>query len=275
VCVYVSQRRRGRVLVLLHDLTLTSSAYEMRPLFESLRWRRPTVAIDFPGFGLSERGPSPCSPAKFAGILQELFRELHRSDGAVDVVSLGRGSESAALVARDQPELVRSLVMIEPSGLIAARRRSLFSVAALVTRLVGERIARPLCALMSAGVIVRSALRSRFYGAPDEGLVAYVRANARVGGARPPPLEALACPPRGETEAIYHALTVPVLVVHDTRGPRIVELEAFLRGSANRFAVRISPTRGMPHFERPTDTVAALDRFWLTLPRAVRDRATR
>jgi pimeloyl-ACP methyl ester carboxylesterase len=258
----------------LHDLTITSSAYEMRPLFESLRWRRPTVAIDFPGFGLSERGSSPCCPAKFAAMLEELFRELRRSDGAVDVVSLGRGSESAAIVARDQPELVRSLVMLEPSGLLAGRRR-LCSIAALVTRLVGERLARPLCALMSARIVVRRVLRSRFYGAPDEGLVAYARASARVRRARTPPLEALACPPRMETEAIYHALTIPVLVVHDTRGPRIVELEAFLRGSANRFAVRISPTRGMPHFERPADTVAALDRFWLTLPRALRDRATR
>ena len=45
VCLYVAQRRRGRSLVLVHDLRATSSAYEMRPLFESFRWRRPTYAL--------------------------------------------------------------------------------------------------------------------------------------------------------------------------------------------------------------------------------------
>jgi pimeloyl-ACP methyl ester carboxylesterase len=253
---------------------MMSSAYEMRPLFESLRWRRTTIAIDFPGFGLSERGSSPCSPAFFAEVLAELFRKLSRSDGAVDVVSLGRGSEAAALLARDQPELVRSLVMLEPSGLLA-HRRAFDSVAAFVTRLVGEKMARPLCALLSARLVVRRVLRGRFHSTPDEGLVGYACASTRQRRGKPPPFEALAAPSRVETEAIYHALTIPVLVVHDTRGPRIVGLEAFLRGSANRFAARVSPTRGMPHFERRAETVAAIDRFWLALPHAMRDRATR
>jgi hypothetical protein len=58
-------------------------------------------------------------------------------------------------------------------------------------------------------------------------------------------------------------------------GPTAIELEAFLRGRANRFAVRVSPTRGMPHFERRAETVAALDRFWQSLQRAAWDRAMR
>jgi hypothetical protein len=52
-------------------------------------------------------------------------------------------------------------------------------------------------------------------------------------------------------------------------------LEAFLRGRANRFAVRVSPTRGMPQFERRAETIAALDRFWQSLPRAACEQAMR
>jgi hypothetical protein len=74
---------------------------------------------------------------------------------------------------------------------------------------------------------------------------------------------------------LYHGITVPSLVVHDARGANAIELEAFLRGRANRFAMRVSPTRGMPQFERRTDTVSALERFWQSLSGAAWDQAMR
>jgi hypothetical protein len=63
--------------------------------------------------------------------------------------------------------------------------------------------------------------------------------------------------------------------VHDARGAHAIELEAFLRGRANRFAMRVSPTRGMPQFERRFDTISALERFWHSLSGAAWDQATR
>jgi hypothetical protein len=74
---------------------------------------------------------------------------------------------------------------------------------------------------------------------------------------------------------LRRALSVPVLVIHDVRRDGAVELEAFLRGRANRFAARVSPTRGMPQFERRAETVAVLDRFWQSLPRAACEQAMR
>ena len=76
VCCYVADRPRGRPLVLVHDLRPTSSSSEMRPLFECFRWRRPTYAIDFPGYGLSDRSASSYSCRGLALLLGELLRKL-------------------------------------------------------------------------------------------------------------------------------------------------------------------------------------------------------
>jgi pimeloyl-ACP methyl ester carboxylesterase len=72
VSFYVAGRRRGRPILLLHDLGLGSSSYEMRPLFEALRWRRPTYAVDLPGFGLSDRADLPYDLPLFARVIADL-----------------------------------------------------------------------------------------------------------------------------------------------------------------------------------------------------------
>jgi pimeloyl-ACP methyl ester carboxylesterase len=276
VSFYVAARRRGRPLLLLHDLGLGSSSYEMRPLFESLRWRRPTYAVDLPGFGLSDRADVSYDPSLFARVLADLLEKVRRADLAADVVALGSGSDVAARVARDAPSLVRSIVMLEPAGLLSSGGLALDALSARVARRIGGAAVRGLFGLLSSRLVMRRRVAERFYGRPDPGLVAYAHRTTREPGAYRAPMAVLGSRPcAAETALLYRSLTVPVLVVHDARGSTAVELEAFLRGRANRFAVRISPTRGMPHFERRTETVAALDRFWRSLQRAAWDRAMR
>jgi pimeloyl-ACP methyl ester carboxylesterase len=276
MCCYVADRRRGRPLVLVHDLRSTSSACEMRPLFESFRWRRPTFAIDLPGFGLSERSERPYVPSLFAEALAELLRKMRGRFASADVVALGRGAEAATHVATDEQGLIRSLAILEPAGLLSPPDGGLQRLAARLALSIGDRAARGLFSLMATRPWIKHSLRERFRGVPDPGLLEYAHASAQVPGAHHAPLAALAsrrCAP--EVTQLYHSLTIPVLVVHDARGAHAIELEAFLRGRANRFAMRVAPTRGMPQFERRFDTVSALERFWHSLSGAAWDQATR
>jgi pimeloyl-ACP methyl ester carboxylesterase len=276
VCCYVADRRRGRPLVLVHDLRSTSSACEMRPLFESFRWRRPTYAIDLPGFGLSERSERSYPPNLFSDALAELLRKMRGRFASADVVALGRGAEAASRVATEEQGLIRSLAILEPAGLLSPRDRGLQRLAARLALSLGDRAARGLFSLMASRPWIRHSLRERFRGVPDPALLEYAHASAQVPGAHHAPLAALAvrrCMP--EITQLYHSLTIPVLVVHDARGAHAIELEAFLRGRANRFAMRVSPTRGMPQFERRRDTVSALERFWQSLSGAAWDQAMR
>lgn len=249
----------------------------MRPLFECFRWRRPTYAIDLPGFGLSDRTAHAYPADRLALVLAEFLRRLRALHATADVVALGRGSEPTARVATREPGLVRSLAILEPSGLLTpSDERTVSQLAARVALSLGDHAARGLFSLMATRPWVRRSVRRRFHGAPDAGLVDYAHATARVRGAHRAPLAALARSGHSlEATRLYHALTVPVLLVHDVRGPRTVELEAFLRGRANRFAARVSPSRGMPQFERRLETVSTLDRFWQSLSGAAWDQAMR
>jgi pimeloyl-ACP methyl ester carboxylesterase len=217
----------------------------------------------------------PYAPPLFASVVAELLRMPRRSDLAVDVVTLGRASEIAARVACDEPGLVGSIAMLEPSGLLPAHGGSLESIGARLRNALGEPVARAFFAFLATRPLVRRALGARFRGAPDKGLVDYAHASAHVAGAHHAPLAVARGPRRSDVLSLYRSLTVPVLVVHDTCGARASELEAFLHGRANRYAVRVSPTRGMPQFERLLDTIAVLDRFWQSISRASCDRAIR
>jgi pimeloyl-ACP methyl ester carboxylesterase len=42
-------------LLLIHSVNAAASAYEVRPLFDHYRGRRPVYALDLPGFGQSDR----------------------------------------------------------------------------------------------------------------------------------------------------------------------------------------------------------------------------
>ena len=48
---------KGRPLVLLHSINAAASSYEMKPLFEHYRGKRPVYALDLPGYGFSEHSP--------------------------------------------------------------------------------------------------------------------------------------------------------------------------------------------------------------------------
>ena len=195
VCCYVADRRRGRPLVLVHDLRSTSSACEMRPLFESFRWRRPTFAIDLPGYGLSERSEREYPPALFALALAELLRKMRARFASADVVALGRGAEAASSVATSEQGLIRSLAILEPAGVLSPRDRGLQR---LVARLALCRSGTARRGVSSTSwPRVRGSehsLRERFRGVPDATLLDYAHASAQVNGAHHAPLAALALP---------------------------------------------------------------------------------
>jgi pimeloyl-ACP methyl ester carboxylesterase len=269
IVLYAADRAIGRPLVLVHDLEPTSSAYEVRPVFEYFRWRRPTFALDLPGFGLSERRDAAYTPEAYASVLLELLRHVRRRESSIDVLAVGRSAEIAARAARERPDLVRSLALVAPAGLVAGSRDAAQAALRRIARVVGIARAQRVFSMMTMRAMVRRALRRRFHGEPDAGLVAYAYATAHRPGAHHAPLALLDDGASVERDAVYRHLEQPVLVVYDnTPRARFGELGAFLRGSPNRHAVRISPTRGLPHFERRAETMAAMDHFWSSLPRA-------
>jgi pimeloyl-ACP methyl ester carboxylesterase len=257
------QHGHGRPLVLIHSINACASAAEVRPLFEHYRKTRPVYAVDLPGFGFGERGKLDYTPETYASELVDLLARVKDRDGeAPDVVALSLSCELIARAALARKDLVHLLAFISPSGLGHAKH-SLSPVAQAA--LSPSRFWSPLLfqALVSKPGI-RYYLGKSFVGPADTELRDYDYATAHQPGAEYAPLAFLS----GKlfTDGIfemYSKLERAVLAIYDADAYVGFERVDELLASAPLWSKKlIAPTRGMPHFEKPEATTAALDGFW-------------
>jgi pimeloyl-ACP methyl ester carboxylesterase len=276
---YTDEHAPGRPLVLIHSVNAAASAYEMRPLFEHYRGQRPVYALDLPGFGFSERSDRGYSSVLYTSAALGLLREVAEHWGAADVVALSLGCEFAARAALQQPELVHSLTLISPTGLTARTQMNRSERAG--TNQAGTWLYRifrfPLWSqafydLLASRPSIRYFLKMSFVGEPDRELVAYAYATAHQPGARFAPLAFVSGQlfSRDIHEAVYERMTIPVLALYDQDAfVRFDRLPDVLERNPNWRSTRLTPSKGLPQFERLADTTAALDAFWQEIGKTI------
>lgn len=269
---YADEHGAGRPLVLIHSINAGGSAYEMRPLFEAFRGRRPVYALDLPGFGFSERSERDYTPELYVRAIVEFLESEVPGVGETDVVAFSLSGEFAAVAALERPDLFATLVLLSPTGFTQRgdENRSQRSGA----RGSSERALRLLSfPLWSQGLydllVTRPSIRyfygRNFVGEVDSGLEAYAYMSTHRPGARWAPLAFVS----GKLfrsdirESVYQQLRLPVLVIYD-RDPNVSfdTLPETLSSCANWRSERVAPTLGLPQFEQTDQTVEALERFW-------------
>lgn len=254
---------QGRPLVLIHSINAAPSAYEMKPLFDRYRSERPLLVPDLPGFGFSDRPDIHYTPDVFVKALVEFMRRVVSQPA--DLVALSLGGEFAARVAIEVPELVNSVTLLSPTGFSTrtipggARGLRVHGVISL------PGLGQAAYSLLTTKPSIRYFLRRSFVGPVPEAMVDYAYATTHQPGARHAPLHFLAGQifTADAVNQIYARVKQRVLVAYD-QDPNINFdlLPAFLKGRANWQAERIAPTMGVPHWEKPAETTAALQRFW-------------
>jgi len=261
---YEETNSAGNPLVLLHSIDAAASAYEMKPLFEHHRGRRPVYAPDLPGFGFSARADRVYSPEFYAnGMSEWIERQVYRGD-PVDIVALGLSGEFAARAALHRPDLFRSLVLISPTGFdkdsgaenrrTVERIRKTISVPLWSQAFFDALVTRP---------SIRHSLRKAFDGRVDEGLAAYCYDTSHQPCARYAPLYFISgnlfSP--GIMNDVYARLQIPVLVIHG-QDAGFDLLPQFVQEHPHWNAMRLPNAGSMPHFEALDSTVEKLDTFW-------------
>ncbi len=256
-------------LVLLHSINAAASAYEMKPLFEAYRGTRDVYAIDMPGFGFSERNDQIYSSNLYKEAILDL---LSRIGKPADVIAFSLTSEFAASAALEHPEYFRSLSMISPAG-FNAQLRTVSSAGAeksgasdFAYRVLSFPLwSQAIYDLLTIKPSIHSFLQRSFIGAVDGGLEAYDYLTAHQPGARYATLffvsgKLFASNIRND---VYAKISVPTLVLYDQDNfVRFDALPQHLEAHSNWHAARISPTLGLPHFEKLPDVIRALDDFW-------------
>ncbi|MFZ2359685.1 MAG: alpha/beta hydrolase [Anaerolineae bacterium] len=267
---YVDRSAAGRPLVLVHSVNAAASAFEMGPLFRHYRAKRPVYALDLPGYGQSNRLQRDYTPQLFADAIAE-FIETQVGEPA-DVVGLSLGCEFVARAALARPDLFHSLVLISPSGLGSASsgRASQQTEARGIADNLHRAFSFPLWGralfdLITTRRSIEFFLKKSFEGPVTPGFVDYGYATAHQPGAEHVPLRFIAgllfTPDAAMT--LYQPLSVPTLVLYDQ--DYFVGFDALpqlLQANPHCKALRIAPTRGLPHFEKLAETAAALDDFW-------------
>jgi pimeloyl-ACP methyl ester carboxylesterase len=282
ISYYADTRAGGRPVVLLHGIHAAASSYDMRPLFDALREHRSVYALDLPGFGFSERSSRPYTPATYVHAIEHLLRNVAISGSRAedprastrvpaDVIALSLSGEYAAKVAVEMPELVRSLVLISPTGFAGEakagwlERFSRRKKPALPSALSESVPSRLFYELLVSKPSLRWFLRRSFEARVDGGLYDYAYSTSHQPGAWRAPIAFVAGRlfPTGSARNIYAHVRAPTLVLYDQDAYTSFEaLPAFEQEHTNFRSQRVPHTRGLPQFDAPEQTLEALQAFY-------------
>lgn len=258
MALYHAGSGAGTPVLMVHSVNAGASSYEMRPLYTRLESERPVWALDLPGFGESDRGERPYSPRMMGLAIDNALGRIGRP---AHVVALSLGCEFAARAAADRPDLVKSLSLLSPTGFGKPRRSSTLGAALLRFPLWSQAIFDGIASRPS----MRYFLNQTFAGPVDELMLDFAYRSAHQPGARHAPIAFLT----GElftptaVETLYSQVKSPTIVLYDkdpfTGFDRLPE---FLAGRDAWNAARIENTNGLPHWDKPTETLSTLDAHW-------------
>ncbi len=264
IAYYADPAGEGRPLVLVHSINAAPSSFEVRPLFEHYRGRRPVYSLDLPGFGYSERLDRVYTPELFSAALAEFLTRIVKQPA--DVLALSLSAEFAARAALDVPGQIASLALVSPTGFSLRPLPGLRMMQITHRLLTLPGLGQWLYDLVASRRSIRYFLGRSFSGEVPTAMIDYAYATAHQPGARHAPLTFLSMQlfTPDAIGQLYSRLTgLPVLVIAD-RDPYITfeRIDAFVASHPNWQQARLEPHLGLPHWERFPETVAALDGFW-------------
>lgn len=260
-------------MLLVHSVNAAGTAAEMAPLFDYYRQTRAVYALDLPGFGLSDRPDRIYTPRVMTQALIESleFIAAQHGDLAVDLVALSLSGEYAVRAQAEEPQHVRRLALISPTGFNGKPRRygppgSTLGMPRLYGLLAQTLWSDALYRGLTRPGVIRYFLQ-RSWGSKqiDEALWRYDVLTTRQSGAKNAPLFFLA----GylfsrDINTLYEAVKCPVWVSMATRGDFTdYRGRSTVEGRENWQFHKVDGG-ALPYFENLAAFVALLDPFLAT-----------
>lgn len=260
---YADGPAEGAPLVLVHSINAAPSAFEMKPLFDHYRSTRRVYALELPGFGFSDRGDRVYSPQLYADVMLAFLTEVVRAPA--DFICFSLSCEFAARAALRHPDAFGRLVLLSPTGFSKRRLPSADTGKRLHRFFTLPAFGEGLYRLLTVRSSIRYFLRRSFVAEPPQELIDYAYATSHQPGAHHAPFYFLAgqlfTPDAVDT--LYRRLPQQVLVIHDRDANVSFDLLPALAASQpNWHVTRVAPSLGMPQWEEPERTIAAIDAFW-------------
>ncbi len=260
-------------LLLVHSVNAAATAAEVRPVFDHARATRPVLAIDLPGYGLSDRSDRAYTPRLMTDAVLDAADALCTRFGvaAVDVLGVSLGCEFVARAAAEAPARFRRLALVSPTGLSGTGSHrgpagSVVGPAWVLKAMRGPGAAwgGALFRGLTRPGVIRYFLR-RTWGSRniDLALWRYDVLTTRVPGAEHAPLHFLAARLfSADISDVYERLSQPVWMSHGTRGDFTdYRGKAALLQRPNWRCTVFPDTGALMYFEQPQAFCSALDDF--------------
>ena len=263
---YYDIEAEGRPLLFVHSINAAPSAIDLKPLFQHFRSYRSVYAPDLPGFGRSTRHVGMMTASEFAKNISSIIDQISPSEPP-DVIALSLGCEFVARAVVECGANVRSLTFISPTGFSRRQPPPLQAQKRLRRLFDFAGFGRGAFKLLRLERSVRYFYGMNFSGSVPSELVAYALKTTRQPAAHEMPLQFLSMSlfTPNAVGLLYEKLDVPVLVLFDEDPNVTFELFEQFEDSPIWQFKRIAPSLGMPQWEHPEKTVAALESFFAEL----------
>ena len=263
---YYDIEAEGRPLLFVHSINAAPSAIELKPLFQHFRSYRSVYAPDLPGFGRSTRHVGMMTASEFAKNISSIIDQMSPSEPP-DVIALSLGCEFVARAVVECGASVRSLTFISPTGFSRRQPPPLQAQKRLRRLFDFAGFGRGAFKLLRLERSVRYFYGMNFSGSVPSELVAYALKTTRQPAAHEMPLQFLSMSlfTSNAVGSLYEKLDVPVLVLFDEDPNVTFELFEQFEDSPIWQFKRIAPSLGMPQWEHPEKTVAAIESFFAEL----------
>ena len=263
---YYDIEAEGRPLLFVHSINAAPSAIELKPLFQHFRSYRSVYAPDLPGFGRSTRHVGMMTASEFAKNISSIIDQMSPSEPP-DVIALSLGCEFVARAVVECGASVRSLTFISPTGFSRRQPPPLQAQKRLRRLFDFAGFGRGAFKLLRLERSIRYFYGMNFSGSVPSELVAYALKTTRQPAAHEMPLQFLSMSlfTPNAVGLLYGKLDVPVLVLFDEDPNVTFELFEQFEDSPTWQFKRIGPSLGMPQWEHPEKTVAAIESFFSEL----------
>lgn len=108
----------GAPMLLVHSINAAASAYEVKPIFDAMVESRHVYAVDFPGFGFSDRSDRAYTPRLYTDAILDMLDVIaeDHAETPVDALAVSLGCEFLGRAAVEQPQRFCTLALVTPTG---------------------------------------------------------------------------------------------------------------------------------------------------------------
>lgn len=110
-----TKKGSGTPLLLLHDLSVGSSSYEFSKLIDTLSKNHEVYAIDFLGYGLSDKPNITFTNFLYVQLITDFIKNV--IGRKTDVIASGDSCPIAVMTCHNNPEVFEKLIFINPQSL--------------------------------------------------------------------------------------------------------------------------------------------------------------